>query len=214
MSRHVPSALSRYPGRMLFSLVVVLLIGSAGLAAGFGAPEVILPWLALPATGCGAWMGRWARKPLAWAPPLVWAAALFMTRGVHDPLHASSAILGLYAAGMGLGARLSPERAAGVALLVVGGLSLAPTFGGGLERPWPAEVASALLDASPVAWVAESGGIEWMREPAVYDAVGTDYIGTELRTGRRSWLAAVVLLVLGCMSSLAAQPRAVEGEEA
>jgi len=199
---------------MLSSLVVVLVIGSAGLAAGFGAPVMILSWLALTATSCGAWMGRWARKPQAWAPPLVWAAVLFFTGVVPEPLPASLAIFGLYAAGMGLGARLSPQRAAGVALLVVGGLSLAPTFGGGLDRPWPAEVTSSLLDASPVAWVAESGGIDWMRHPAVYDAAGTADIGPDLRTGRRSWLAAVVLLVLGCLSSLSARPRAVDGDEA
>ena len=54
------------------------------------------------ATGCGAWMGRWARKPAAWVPPLVWAAALFFTSGVPDPVSASLAIAGLYAVGMGL----------------------------------------------------------------------------------------------------------------
>jgi len=151
---------------------------------------------------------------VAWAPPLVWAAALFITRGVPDPLSASLAVAALYAMGMGLGARLSPERAAGAALLVAAGLSLAPTFGGGLERPWPAELSAALLDASPVAWTAESAGIDWMRHPAVYDAAGTADIGPELRTGRRSWLAAVVLLVVGCLSSLAAKPRAAEESEA
>ncbi len=199
---------------MLSSLVAVLALGLAGLAGGFGAPLAILTWLALTATGCGAWMGRWARKPAAWVPPLVWAAALFFTRGVQDPLSASLAIAGLYAAGMGLGAWLSPEHAAGAALLVVGGLSLAPTFGGRLERPWPPEVTSVLLDISPVAWASESGGVDWMRHPAVYDAAGTADIGPNLRTGRRSWLAAVVLLVLGCLSSLSAQPRAVDAGEA
>jgi hypothetical protein len=199
---------------MLSSLVAVLVLGLAGLAGGFGAPAAILAWLALTATGCGAWMGRWARVPAAWAPPLVWAAALFFTRGVPDPLAASLAVAGLYAAGMGLGAWLSPERAAGAALLVVGGLSLAPTFGGRLEQPWPPEVASVLLDASPVAWATESAGIDWMRHPAVYDAAGTADIGPDLRTGKRSWLAAVVLLVVGCLSSLSAQPRAVDASEA
>ena len=199
---------------MLTSLVVVLALVLAGLAGGFGAPVAILAWLALTATGCGAWMGRWARKPAAWVPPLVWAAALFFTRGVPDPLSASLTIAALYAAGMGLGAWLSPEHAAGAALLLVGGLSLAPTFGGRLERPWPPEVTSVLLDISPVAWASESGGIDWMRHPAVYDAAGTADIGPNLRTGRRSWLAAVVVLVLGCLSSLAAQPRAVDVGEA
>ena len=56
--------------------------------------------------------------------------------------------------------------------------------------------------------------IDWMRHPAVYDAAGTADIGPELRTGRRSWLAAVVLLVVGCLSSLYAQPRAADAGEA
>jgi hypothetical protein len=83
-----------------------------------------------------------------------------------------------------------------------------------LEEPWPPEVASVLLDASPVAWASESAGIDWMRHPAVYDAAGTADIGPDLRTGKRSWLAAVVLLVVGCLSSLSAQPRAVDVSEA
>ena len=67
---------------------------------------------------------------------------------------------------------------------------------------------------SPVAWIVESAGIDWMRHPAMYDPAGTADIGPELRSGRRSWLAAVVLLVVGCLSSLAAKPRAAEESEA
>jgi len=116
-------------------------------------------------------------------------------------------ILSLYAAGMGLGAWLTAERAAGVALLIAAALSLAPTLGGALERPWPAAHTAWLLDASPVAWAAESAGIDWMRHPAVYEAAGTADIGPELRSGRRGWLAAGGLLVVGCLLSLLAQPR-------
>ncbi|MCH2107480.1 MAG: hypothetical protein MK291_12660 [Planctomycetes bacterium] len=199
---------------MRTSLIVVLCLGLAGLAGGFAAPVGILAWMSLTAAACGAWMGRWARSPLAWTPPLVWAATLAFTRGIPDPLAASLSVAALYAVGMGAGAWLSPERTAAAALLVAATLSLAPTFGGGLERPWPAELSAALLDASPVAWTAESARIDWMRHPAVYDAAGTADIGPELRTGRRSWLAAVVLLVVGCLSSLAAKPRAAEESEA
>ena len=193
--------------RVLSSLLVVLALGLAGLGAGFGAPVASLAWLALLAPAGGAWMGRWARSPQAWIPPVVWAVALLLIGGVPAPLLASLAIAGLYAAGMGLGAWLSPERAAGAALLVTGALALAPTFGGALERPWPPTVTARLLDASPVAWAAESAGIDWMRHPAVYDAAGTADIGPNLRSGRRSWLAATALLVVGCLSSLLPQPR-------
>ena len=158
-------------------------------------------------------MGRWARSPQAWIPPVVWAAALLLIGGVPTPLLASLAIAGLYAAGMGLGAWLSPERAAGAALLTVAALSLAPTLGGVLERPWPPLIAARLLDASPVAWVAESAGIDWMRHPAVYDAAGTADIGPDLRSGRRSWLAAVGLLVVGCASSLLVKPHTAARSE-
>ncbi len=197
---------SRYPVRVLSSLLVVLALGLAGLGAGFGAPVASLVWLALLAPAGGAWMGRWARSPQAWTPPVVWAVALLLIGGVPTPLLASLAIAGLYAAGMGLGAWLSPERAAGAALLIVAALSLAPTLGGVLERPWPPLIAARLLDASPVAWVAESAGIDWMRHPAVYDAAGTADIGPDLRSGRRSWLAAVGLLVVGCAFSLLVKP--------
>jgi hypothetical protein len=192
---------------MLTSLAVVLALGLAGLGAGFGAPVALLAWLALMAPAGGAWMGRWARSPLAWAPPLVWVAALFLTRGVPSPLPAALVVLSLYAAGMGLGAWLSAERAAGAALLIAAGLSLAPALGGTLESPWPAVVTARLLDASPVAWVAESAGIDWMRHPAVYETAGTADIGPDLRTGRRGWLAAVCLLVVGCVFALLAEPR-------
>ena len=192
---------------MLPSLLVVMVLGLAGLGAGFGAPEALLAWLALLAPAGGAWMGRWARSPQAWIPPVVWAVALFVTSGVLSPLLACLVIVGLYAVGMGLGAWLPPERAAGAALLVFGALSLAPTMGGALERPWPAPVAARLLDISPVAWAAESAGIDWMRHPAVYEAAGTADIGLELRSGRRGWLAAGGLLVVGCLLSLLAQPR-------
>ena len=101
-----------------------------------------------------------------------------------------------------------------IMMLIAGALSLAPTLGGALERPWPPSVTARLLDASPVAWVAESAGIDWMRHPAVYDAAGTAHIGPDLRSGRRSWLAAVGLLVVGCLSSLLVQPRTTDKSEA
>jgi len=199
--------------RVFPSLLVVLALGLAGLGAGFGASVAFVAWLALLAPAGGAWMGRWARSPQAWIPPVIWAAALLLTRGLPNPLLASLVIGSLYAAGMGLGAWLSPERAAGAALLIVGALSLAPTLGGALERPWPAFITARLLDASPVAWAAESAGIDWMRHPAVYDAAGTADIGPDLRSGRRSWLAAAGLLVVGCLSSLCAQPRNTDRNE-
>ena len=199
---------------MRTSLLVVSALGLVGLSSGLGAPVGALSWMALTAAAGGAWMGGWARSLLAWAPPLVWAGALMLVRGVPAPLSASLAVMALYAAGMGLGAWLSRERAAGAALLVSAGLALAPTFGGGLAKPWEPELSAALLDASPVAWIVESAGIDWMRHPAMYDPAGTADIGPELRSGRRSWLAAVVLLVVGCISSLAAKPHTNDESEA
>jgi len=196
---------------MVSSLVVVLVIGLVGLAAGFGAPYAIIAWLALVATGCGAWMGRWARSPKAWAPPIVWAVALSMTQGPptmpYRPLMAALVIAGLYAAGMGLGAWLSRERAAGGALLLVAALSFAPTLGGALERPWPLTLRVQLLDLSPVAWAVESAELDWIHQGAVYEAGGTDSIDPFTRGEGRGWVAAVMLLVVGCTLALSAKPR-------
>ena len=206
---------NRYPEWMPVSIVVISLLGFVGLATGSGIPSVaMLAWLAVFAPAGGAWMGRWARAPQAWAPALCWALYLLLFGGIPSPFQASVAILGLYAVGMGMGAWFSPERAAGVALLLACALSLAPTLGGALERPWPPTVTARLLDLSPVALAAESGGVDWMRHPAVYDAAGTADIGPELRSGKRSWLAATALLVLGCLCSLLARTRTSERSEA
>ena len=192
---------------MFTSLVFVLAVGLAGLILGIGAPVGILAWMTLIAAAAGAWMGPWSRSWRAWTPPLVWGLLLLMTRGLPMPWMAALSVASLYAVGMGLGAWLPRERAAASSLLLVAALSLAPTFGGKLERPLPPVVTAHLLDFSPVAWALESAGVDWMRHPAVYEAAGTADIDPSMRTQRRNWLAAALLLVVGCSLALSAKTR-------
>ena len=192
---------------MLISLFSVIAIGLAALVLGFGAPVGFLAWLALVAPLGGAWMGPWSRSWRAWTPPLVWGLAIMLTRGLLMPWMAALSITSLYAIGMGFGSWLPRERAAGSCLLLVAMLSLAPTFGGHLERPLPPAVTARLLDFSPVAWTLESAGVDWMRHSAVYEAAGTANIDPSMRTQHRNWLAAATLLVVGCLLAFSAKNR-------
>ena len=192
---------------MFTSVFSVTGIGLAALVLGFGAPVGILAWLPLVAPMGGAWMGRWSRAWRAWTPPLAWGLALMMTRGLPMPWMAALFVASLYAIGMGIGAWLPRERAAGSCFLLVAALSLAPTMGGRLERPWPPAVSAQLLNVSPVAWSLEGAGVDWMRHPAVYELAGTANIDPSMRTQHRNWLAAATLLVLGCLLALLAKPR-------
>ncbi len=192
---------------MFTSLFSVIAIGLAALVLGFDAPVGFLAWLTLVAPLGGAWMGRWSRSWRAWTPPLAWGVALLLTRGLPMPLMAVLCISSLYAVGMGMGSWLPRERAAGSSLLLVAGLSLAPTFGGQIERPLPPAVTARLLDCSPVAWTLESAGVDWMRHPAIYEVAGTADIDPSMRTQHRNWLAAATLLVLGCVLALSAKNR-------
>jgi len=202
-----------YPSRVFTSLCSVIAIGLAALVLGFGAPVGFLAWLTLVASMAGAWMGPWSRSWRAWTPPLAWGLALLMTRGLPMPWMAAFTIASLYAIGMGLGSWLPRERAAGSCLLLVAALSLAPTFGGHLERPLPPAVTARLLDLSPVAWTLESAGVDWMRHPAVYEAAGTANIDPSMRTQHRNWLAAATLLVVGCLLALSSKTRTLGSTE-
>ena len=192
---------------MFTSVFSVTSVGLAALVLGFGAPVGILAWLTLVAPAGGAWMSPWSRSWRAWIPPLAWGLALMMTRGLPMPWMAALSVGSLYAIGMGLGAWLPRERVAGSCFLLVAGLSLAPTLGGRLERPWPPAVTAQMLDISPVAWSLEGAGVDWMRHPAVYELAGTANIDPSMRTQHRNWLAAATLLVVGCLLALLANPR-------
>src|SRR5690606_38635826 len=140
-------------------------------------------WLALVAAPLGALGGaaaveRRAVLLLTALPPLAWTALLLFTaRGeigaarLPAPFLAAIAVAGLWTLGVGLGASFPARAGRTAALLVLATLLLAllPTGAGELARPWPPELAARLFELSPLTFVLERGGLDWLRHPAVYD---------------------------------------------
>ncbi|MEM9802980.1 MAG: hypothetical protein AAGA20_21835 [Planctomycetota bacterium] len=137
-------------------------------------------------------------------------------RALPTPIPAALAAAGLFLLGVALAPRRSSRAGqrrdatagaaasrAGACLLLALLLDHAATGWSVLEPEpaWSPRTTARLLDASPRAFVLESGGVDWMRHPSVYDAAGTDRIGPGIRTGRRGSVAAALVLVLGCVAA-------------
>jgi len=169
-------------------------------------------WLALWAPAAG-WIAAWrGGSGWAFAPPLVWGAALALAgRGLPSPLVGALAVAALYASGAALalvaaGLRhradgSQAEAGAGLLLLGAGLLTALPALGGAAIRPLAPERVALLLDLSPVVWVCESAGLDWMRHASVYEVAGAGDLGPDLRAAHSgAGSPAVVLagaLVLG-----------------
>ncbi len=187
-------------GVSLFGALGVLAGGQAGGVAGFA-------WLALVAPCCGALAAprsgdvapRSGSRRLALVPPTLWLLlALALPHAALPAAPAAWLVVGLlYAIGWACGGRTGVP-----ALLLLTSLSLCalPTWGGLGTSPWPAALGARFLDLSPTALVLESGGLDWMRHPAIYDPVGSSSIGPELRAPWRAPLASAVLVVVGCLA--------------
>ena len=211
--------------------VLALVAGALGaLPNGSGPgsdPVALLAWLALlaPAAGfaCGSaglalwpWsvsvVGGWclllasaAAGREDWPPGLAWAAGL---------------LLGMFAAGHGLG-RLLPGRelaGAGVLLLLAGLAAGLPGRGGAGGRSWGERDPAwglRIYAASPVALMLETAGVDWARHPAMYDPAGTEWFSDPgRRTPPAPGLAAGVALVVGCVAGLLARGVARSGAAA
>lgn len=123
---------------------------------------------------------------------------------------ASAVLSGLFLSGMALapsGPEPSPRLRAAMwraSLLVLLCWCADGAAGGwGILRPvppWSPEVAARLLDVSPRTLLMESAGVDWMRHPAVYEAVGTDRIGPGLRSVFRGPVAGSATLLVGCVA--------------
>jgi hypothetical protein len=88
-----------------------------------------------------------------------------------------------------------------VLLLVAALLAGLPGRGGALGAPLEPALARLALDLSPATLVLESAGVDWMRDPAVYDPVATDRFQ---RLPYRGALAGPLVLLVGCaLASLA-----------
>jgi len=197
-------------------------LGAAGaLPALFawGRPVALVAWLAIWAPALGALApGALAPRttaPGAWARALLvagalWGAGLFLAQATaRTPLPAAqwalACVLGLAFAGAALGALRVEAAWRSAGWLVVAGATLAalPSLLGLAQRPFAPPVAARLLDLSPVTLALECASVDWMRHPAVYEPVGTDSIGPELRAPWRGSLAGSTVLLVGCALAIA-----------
>ncbi|MFT7668177.1 MAG: hypothetical protein ACI8X5_000864 [Planctomycetota bacterium] len=141
-------------------------------------------WLALWALPAGALAGSLGPSWLRYLPLAVACSlACFFANGLGTPFVGAIAICSLYLMGFALrGAvgALSWSVAAGI-LFCVGVLCALPSAGGTLREPFAPVLLATLLDLSPLIWVMESAGADWMRHPSVYEIAGSADLGPELR---------------------------------
>ena len=158
-----------------------LLLGAAGLLfAAFGLTPAGAAWWALPSPFfAGAVLG-----------------GLFLVGASLAPVGPRS--------GPGwLAKRMATSVRRGALLLVLAWAADGAASGWGRLQPappWSPGVASVLLDLSPRSLLMESGGVDWMRHPAVYEPVGTDRIGPGLRSVYAGPVAGSLTLLVGCMA--------------
>ena len=184
-----PRTATRPPGAWRASIRIVALgaSGSLGLLAVGGAPgreAATLVWLGLWAMPAGYLAGRLVSVPGLLAALAVTVMATLPTLlGLPHPFIGWISVAGLYLWGAGLARRSSTGgwSGAGALLLIVGVASALPSAGGILAQPWPPAWTVILLDLSPIVWVVESAGLDWMRHPAVYERAGTGDLGPEMR---------------------------------
>lgn len=204
---------------LAFALVAIGIGGlGAAIPPGIG-PEgdgalAFLAWLALWAAPAGlacecVGLAGW---PTALAVPGGWMVMIALRDAsggatLAHPAWTACILAGLFLVGFGIARAVSPFGPAGVALLLASGAVLAGVgqfFGLSGAAPWSPSVAARLVDLSPVSWVVESAGLDWMRHPAQYEPVGTASMGPDVRVAFRGALAGPVVLLVGCATSLAA----------
>jgi hypothetical protein len=161
-------------------------------------PLRALAWTALSTPTLGCLVATRASQVLGAGLLLPGAAMLVIVLqdassevDLPGPLWAALALAGLHWIGLAagrLGSR-NPWSTSAAVLLLTLGLTALPSLGGLVRAPWPPVFAARSLDLSPVVFVEECAGVDWMRHAAVYSAVGTDSIGPELRTPWRGRLA-------------------------
>jgi hypothetical protein len=171
-------------------------------------PVALLSWISILAAPAGFLSGAAGVPHLALAalPPAAWMGLAAIVDGLSprdlpSPAWAALAWSGLYAAGFGLG-RLRREAAfagASVLFLVASLMASLPIVPGTFGAPLPAAVEARLLDLSPATLVEECAGVDWMRNPPIYDAAGSADIDPSLRLPYRGSLAGPIAFVVGCL---------------
>jgi hypothetical protein len=200
-----------------FALCAVGLVGALPGSRGEPDPLALLAWLALCAPSVGVLAGslELALWPLGVTVPALWAAALgsvdaFSRRDLPDPVWAAVCAAGLFLAGFALGRARPAQRWRDAASVFLFGLCAAcACFAGEILRaPLPSTWSARLIDVSPITWLVESAGVDWMRHPSLYAAAGTVDIDPSLRGAFRPALAATIAFVVGSSLALASERRA------
>ncbi len=198
-----------------------LVVGATAAAGGLGLlpgiaggldPVGLLAWLALLAPAAGFACGAAGLRPLPFglAPPAAWlflvvSADMASERDLSGPLWASMAVIGLFAAGLGLGATFPRHGLGGAGALLLAGLLLAGlAVQGGLgreETSWGRthpRLAALALDVSPIVLVLECGGWDdWTHSnPLVYEVSGVEWFPHRPYRGA---LAGPLVLVVGVL---------------
>ena len=183
-------------------------IGALGAIPGARGPDPLaeLAWIALVALPCGIACGALELRPWPFAAsvPALWMSALALAgvsseRTLASPLSAALCWTGIFAAGWGIGRwTRAGVRSVAAALCFSILLSVLPSAGAFLGRPWPPRIAARLLDLSPVSVCMEAAGVDWLRHPAVYDPAGSVDVDPALRSAYRPALASSIAFVVGC----------------
>lgn len=177
-------------------------------------PVALLAWISILAAPAGFLCGAAGVPHIALAalPPAAWmglAATVdgLSPRDLPSPAWAALAWAGLYAAGLGLGRwkRDAGFAGAGVLFILASLMAALPILPGMLGAPLPPPVEARLLDLSPAALVVECAGVDWMRNPVIYDAAGSADIDPSLRLPYRGSLAGPIAFVVGCLLAAAGE---------
>lgn len=192
-------------------LLVAFAISGAAVFAWiptwFGGEDVRLPinllaWFAISAATLGALASSLGLRfwPLGFVPPALWMATYTLIdaeslHGAPTPFYAGLVFAGLFAIGFATGVRSKGLSVVGlvsfVTLLLVSAPQVATLFGESLT-PQGIRVA---LDLSPVTWVIESAGLDWMRHPSVYDLAGS--LPPDVRSPFQGMLAGPTIFLVG-----------------
>jgi len=189
----------RTPARSLAWTLALVAVGALGAAPidppgpRTGAdPLFALVWIALCAPTLGALAARLRLPPwpYGFAVPGAWGVILVMAastspRVVPTPLWAAAAWVGLFALGASVAQFSKSARTPYAIALASTAASCAAWLPGALGSLWPPSVARILLDLSPVSFVVECAGLDWMRQEFVYSTVQTD------RFERHAWSGAL-----------------------
>lgn len=160
-------------------------------------------WLALWAPAAGALGASLHPRWLVLCVPLFWG--LMLAGFVPGDLHlaqATGAVGSLYMAGLAsVGRSKSPLSASAAWLTLSATLAALPGAAGLWDQAPGADWLIATLNLSPVVWVTENAGLDWMRHVSLYEMAGAGDLGPEQRVAwNGGWITWTPLIVLSALA--------------